>query len=224
MEKTTHEIIKDIKAEFRRFMNGAISHSMRDKGLDYKVNFGIEYPRLKEIAALFSPSHEVAQALWKENIRECKIMAMLLQPVEEFDVELAELWIEEMKYPELAEYATMNLFQHLPDASDAAFRWIADDREYFQACGFLLFARLFMKGGRLEERSEAEFIDQVIVNIENDAPFVQRSAALALKKFIAQYRGNYKKISAQLSALMKSSNPLVASLAEDIKAEATFGY
>ena len=41
------ETIKDIKGQFRLFMNGVVSQSMREKGLDYKLNFGIELPRLK---------------------------------------------------------------------------------------------------------------------------------------------------------------------------------
>lgn len=48
-----HETIKDIKGQFRLFMNGVASQSMREKGLDYKLNFGIELPRLKEIAARY---------------------------------------------------------------------------------------------------------------------------------------------------------------------------
>ena len=48
-----HETIKDIKGQFRLFMNGVASQSMREKELDYKLNFGIELPRLKEIAARY---------------------------------------------------------------------------------------------------------------------------------------------------------------------------
>ena len=155
-----HETIKDIKSKFRLFMNGVISQSMREKGLGYKLNFGIEFPRIKEIAAAYEPNHEVAQALWKENIRECKILAGLLQPVDSFCPEIADIWIEDMHYPELAEYTVMNLFQRLPYASEVVFRWMADDREYFQLCGFLLMARLLMKGQKLNERAEAEFLDQ----------------------------------------------------------------
>ena len=45
-----HETIREIKAQFRLFMNGVASQSMREKGLNYKLNFGIELPRLKEIS------------------------------------------------------------------------------------------------------------------------------------------------------------------------------
>ena len=53
-----HETIKDIKGQFRLFMNGVASQSMREKGLDYKLNFGIDLPRLKEIAARYEKNHE----------------------------------------------------------------------------------------------------------------------------------------------------------------------
>ena len=54
MTMETRETIREIKKQFRLFMNGVVSQSMREKGLDYKLNFGIELPRLKEIAEKFS--------------------------------------------------------------------------------------------------------------------------------------------------------------------------
>lgn len=181
-----HETIRDIKSKFRLFMNGMISQSMREKGMGYKLNFGIEYPRIKEIAAEYEPNHELAQALWKENIRECKIMAGLLQPVDTFYPEIADIWIEGMDYPELAEYTVMNLFQRLPYASEIVFRWMADEREMFQLCGFLLMARLLMKGEKLNERAEAEFLDQAYTAIEGGSMQVQKAASVALRKFAHQ--------------------------------------
>lgn len=74
----THEEIKQLKLRFRGLMNGVVSSSMRDKGVNYRVNFGVELLRLKEIAAEMTPNHELAQALWKEDVRECRILAGLL--------------------------------------------------------------------------------------------------------------------------------------------------
>lgn len=214
-----HETIKDIKSKFRLFMNGVISQSMREKGLGYKQNFGIEFPRIKEIAAAYEPNHEVAQALWKENIRECKILAGLLQPVDSFCPEIADIWIEDMHYPELAEYTVMNLFQRLPYASEVVFRWMADDREYFQLCGFLLMARLLMKGQKLNERAEAEFLDQAFTALEGDIVSVQKAAALALCKFALQSKDNARKMGKPLQALLKSEKENVRLLAGEIRLE-----
>lgn len=203
-------------------MNGMVSQSMREKGMEYKLNFGIEYPRIKEIAAGYEPDHELAQALWKENIRECKILAGLLQPADTFYPETADIWIEGMDYPELAEYTVMNLFQRLPYASEVVFRWMADEREMFQLCGFLLMARLLMKGEKLNERAEAEFLDQACTAVEGDCGPVQKAASVALRKYAHQSRENKRTVSKQLGIWAKSEKPAVRALAEEIKADLEF--
>ena len=61
----------EIKSQLRLYMNGPASASMRQKGLVYKLNFGIELPRLKELAAECVGGRRLATELWKENVREC---------------------------------------------------------------------------------------------------------------------------------------------------------
>ena len=212
-----HEKIKDIKTSLRLFMNGMASHSMREKGLEYKLNFGVEYPRIKEIAARFEPNHELAQALWKENIRECKILAGLLQPVETFYPEIAEIWIDDMHFPEIAEYTVMNLFQRLPYAPQVSFKWIADDRDYYRMCGFLLMGRLFAKKMELNERSENEFLDQALTALSDEKFFIQRSASVALRRYATISKKNAFKVNKLLSEVVKSDRPNVAILVAEIK-------
>lgn len=146
------EQLKDIKTQLRLSMNGVVSQSMREKGLDYKLNFGVELPRIKSIAAAYEKNHDLAQALWKENIRECKILAGLLQPIDTFFPEIADIWVEDIRNIEIAELTCMNLFQNLPYAPAKTFQWIADEAEYTQVCGFLTIARLLMKKGDMAER------------------------------------------------------------------------
>ena len=216
----TNETIKEIKKQVRLFMNGIVSQSMREKGLDYKLNFGIELPRLKEIAAKFEKNHDVAQALWKENIRECKILAGMLQPVDTFYPEIADIWIEDMHYPEIAELTCMNLFQHLPYASEKVFQWMADEGEYFQFCGFMLMARLLMRGNEMNERAENEFLDQAMAALQGETGMVCRAASTALKKYASQSEANAKNLLEMLQPLTGSGKQEVLSLVEDVKLEA----
>ena len=43
-----NQLIKEIKQSFRQMMDGSVAQSMRDKGLNYKLNWGATLPRLKE--------------------------------------------------------------------------------------------------------------------------------------------------------------------------------
>lgn len=85
-------LLRYIKRSLHGMMNGVASASMRQKGLQYKVNFGVELPRLQAWAAELPHTYELAAALWKEDIRECRLLAAMLMPVERFDTELAQVW------------------------------------------------------------------------------------------------------------------------------------
>ena len=178
------EQLKDIKTQLRLSMNGVVSQSMREKGLDYKLNFGVELPRIKSIAAAYEKSHDLAQALWKENIRECKILAGLLQPIDTFFPEIADIWVENIRNIEIAELTCMNLFQHLPYAPAKSFHWIADEQEYVQTCGFLTAARLLMKKGDMTERASGELLDQAICAVHSDSYHIRNAALLVIRKYM----------------------------------------
>lgn len=163
---------------------------MREKGLLYKVNFGVELPRIRLIAADFEPDHALAQALWKEEIRECKILAGMLQPVESFLPEIADIWVEEIRNTEIAGLTAMNLFCHLPYAPAKSFHWIASEREYTQVCGFLTIARLLMQRGDMNGRTANEFLDQAVTAFLSGSHAVRTAVATALQRFMQHSEEN----------------------------------
>ena len=174
--------LRAIKQHLRTIMNGPVSASMREKGLTYKVNFGVEVPRLAEWAQTLPHDYQLAAALWKEDIRECRILAAMLMPADCFDAELAEVWVEQMRFAEEAELTVMNLFSRTEWASTKAFEWIAASDTMHQLCGYLLLARLFMKGMRPTERDACELTDQA-QSLDADAPqALRRAAANAVNK------------------------------------------
>lgn len=175
--------LQEIKQNLRTMMNGPLSQSLREKGLGYRVIFGVEWPRLMAFAAEIGKDHSLAQDLWKEDIRECRLLAGLVQPTESFYPEIADIWVESMRYPEEAQYTVLTLFSHLPYASDKAFQWIAAAEEMKQLCGFLLLGRLFMNGCPLMRQSEMEYLDQAAAALGGASAIVRKAAYDSLLKY-----------------------------------------
>lgn len=215
-----NEQLKDIRTQLRLAMNGAVSQSMREKGLVYQLNFGVELPRIKTIAANYEKDHKLAQALWKEDIREFKILAGLLQPVDTFYHEIADIWIEEIRNMEIAEFTAMNLFQHLPYAPAKAFQWIADEREFVQVVGYLTIARLLMKKGDMTERASAELLDQAITAVLSGSYHVRNSALLAIRKFMEHSEENAFRVCRLVDGYAESENVAEQILYNVVKEEA----
>ncbi len=218
-----NEQLKEIKTQLRLGMNGVVSQSMREKGLCYKLNFGVELPRIKGIAAAYAKDHKLAQALWKENIRECKILAGMLQPVESFCPEMADIWVEDIRYMEIAELTCMNLFQHLSYAPAQSFHWIADDREFVQVCGFLTIARLLAKKGDMSDNVANEFLDQAVCASLSDSYQVRSAASLAIRKYMQHSQEHAFRVCRLVEQMAGSSVETEQALYTLVKEEAEDG-
>ena len=175
--------VKDIKQSFRQMMDGSIAASMRSKGVDYKLNWGATLPRLREKADELGKNYDLAIALWKENVRECKILATMVMPADEVLPEVIDIWMEQTPTQEIAEQAAFNLYQHLPYAPAKAFAWIASPEPLYQLCGFHVINRLFMNGQEPNERGIHEFIDQALAALQGDSIPVRKAAMAAVQRF-----------------------------------------
>lgn len=180
-------------------MNGIASSAMRQSA-DYRVNFGVELPRIIDISKEFEASHELAQALWKESVRECKILATILMPTEKFDEELCDIWLEDIHTIEIAQLFCLNLVKRLKFASVKAFEWIASDKEMVQCCGYLTMCHV-LRMGELSERSADEFLDQASTAINENKmkedgtmPVLITQVFKALQIFASQCEENAEKV------------------------------
>ena len=182
MEGNIQDKVKEIKSCFRLYMNGVVSQSMREKGLGYKINWGIGLPELKSIAARYGKDYDLAIELWKEDIRECKILATLIMPALQMKFDLVELWVSQIQNQEIAEMSAFNLFQYVPDAKDLAFKWISSEQTLVLLCGYNVLARLFAKGVELEEREINEFIDQAQATYDGADTIVRHAVSNAVRK------------------------------------------
>ena len=171
------ETIRNIKKELRANMNGIASTQMRRGGMPHHVVWGIELPRLRNIAAEFTPDRALGQRLWSENVRESQLLGILLTPAQEFLPEVADIWVHEARTPEAVSLLAMELIAPQPWATDMAFRWIAGTYPLASLCGWLTMCRLLRQGNKLMPRSEAELRDHAAA-LSPNAPLYLRKAVM----------------------------------------------
>lgn len=175
-------------------MNGVISTSMRQKGMNYKLIFGVPIPEIKHIAAAHEPDAELARALWKEDVREMKILATILFPAGSMTQEEALDWMREIPYPEIAEQCCNNLFPTVEQPDQLALKFLADKKSPFgRMCGFLLWAQLFKKNLAVEKSRVEAFLVECTCTIHPDieagateSSWQEKQAAVQALKFFGR--------------------------------------
>lgn len=193
MEDSTKEKLKKIKQSFRLVMNGPASQSMREKGLQYKINWGVPIPTLKSMAKEYGKDYDLAVELFKEDIRECKILATIIMPAEKMLPEIVDVWMEQTTTHEIAEQLAFNLLQYLDFAPMLAFEWIASDKPMYKLTGYHLLSRLFLRGQDPDERGINEFLDQVGADLTDGDSTLRHAAYNCLLRF-CDLGDDYEKI------------------------------
>lgn len=182
-QKEIQDKIRELKRSFRLVMNGPASTSMREKGVDYKLNWGVPFIQLKQMAKELPHDYDFAIALWKEDIRECKILATLCMPPDKMPVEVADIWMEQTHSQELAEMQAFNLYQNVSYAPKLAYRWMAQNNPIYEICAYDILGRLFMKGQEPNERGINEFLDQAVAALKSTSTGVRHAAMNAVTRF-----------------------------------------
>ena len=185
------EEIRNIRKQLRLAMNGIIANSMREKGMNYKLIFGVPLPEIKQIAVLHTPDADLARALWQEDVREMKILATLLFPPEAMTHDEARRWVAEIPYPEIAEQLANNLLPLLGKADALAVSLLADAKSPFsRTVGFLLWAQLYKRKKEVNPVSQEVFLSESFCTLQpedgREIPWSEKRAAVQALRFFGR--------------------------------------
>ena len=193
--------INQIRKKIRLSMNGVVSDKMKKSGIVYKQNFGVDIPRLKEIALVYEKNSDLAQRLWTLEIRETMILATLLQPIDNFTTEMADEWLENINQNEMVEQCCMNLFSKLPEAVDLCLRWSQSDSLWSRVTAFTLGARIWKQ---FDGENREAIINEAINHSDTEEFLQYKSVALLLCRIARQNKEVADDIRTKISYMEKT--------------------
>lgn len=216
------ELIKNIRTDLRLTMNGVVSSSMRDKGVDYKMNFGVDIPRLKGIAEKYESNAALAIELWKLDVRELKILSIMLYPVDEFTVENANEWGNEIPNQEIREHLCRYLLQELPYADELVQNWVAESNEGVRLTGFWLYVRLMLIQADVLQRIDVmPIIEKALVDVHSADNVMHTAALNVMKQVIRRDQEGADSIMKQIAKFSTSDNPEEKEIFDNLQFELT---
>ena len=214
------ELIRNIRTDLRLAMNGVVSSSMRDKGMDYKLNFGVDVPRIKGIAAKYEPNANLAKELWKLDVRELKILSTMLYPLDEFKEKNANKWANEIPNQEIRENLCRNLLQELSYADELVQKWAEDSNESLRLTGYWLYVRLMMiEADVLERIKTMPIIEKALVDVHSEDNLLSTAALNVLKQVVRRNYEGADMVMSQIGKLATSVNPKEKEIYDNLQFE-----
>jgi Predicted DNA alkylation repair enzyme len=211
--------IAGIKRTIRLSMNGIVADEMAKKGIVYKKNYGVNIPRIKEIAKSYQANHDLAQRLWLLQIRETMILATLLEPVDKFDKSTASEWVKSFNQVEIIEQCCMNLFCKLTYAKELSLDLINSNSFWTQITGIILAARIYKQ---FDENNIRKITNQLLVSDQINELHFYKATALCLSRFCRNSKEIATYILKEIDPLLQSSSIGQQYIHNEVKQEILF--
>lgn len=220
MEASIDTILRQIRTDLRLSMDGVVAASMRAKGINYRMNFGVKIPRIKEISTKYNSGKALAELLWNEPVRELKILATMLYPANEMSLDTANRWVKGIENQELREQVCRNLFQEVPNVDELVVDWIQSSDEIVRNTGYWLYVRLCLAHAEVIEAIPATLLlENALLDLKSDSLLLRQSALNALK-FLGRLSKEYaQKVLREVESLKEINEKMKAEMIDQLRFE-----
>jgi 3-methyladenine DNA glycosylase AlkD len=153
---------QEILKKIRLFKNGEVSVSMKERGVTYKINWGVSIMDLRTMAKEHNPSHLLALKLWNKQWRETMIMATLLDDPAVVSEQQMDFWTKSFENSEIAEQASANLWWKSPPAYVKALEWCRGKKHWVRYTAVHLIGRLAMSDKKSPDEMFEPFFEELM--------------------------------------------------------------
>src|SRR5690554_4590192 len=184
-EKEFQQLLRQIKSR----KSGELAASMKNQGVDYKLNWGVSLVELREMAKQSTPNHLLALKLWNKQWRESMILATMLDVPAEVTEEQMDFWTKSFSNSEIAEQASANLWVKTKFAFIKALEWSRGKKHVVRFTGIHLMGRLaIVQKDALDEMFEPFFDEFAVLGKDHrlNAVIFRAVTAMAIRSELLQ--------------------------------------
>lgn len=177
-KKMKHEnILKKLKA----LSNPKAVEGMARFGISAVNTYGVSVPNLRKMAKEIGRDHSLAQQLWDSGIHEARILASMIDELNQVTKKQMDAWIRDFDSWDVCDQCCMNLFDKTPMAWEKAIEWTNREKEFEKRAGFALMACLAWHDKESLDKKFLVFLPAIKREADDDRNYVKKAVNWALR-------------------------------------------
>nr|WP_321450202.1 DNA alkylation repair protein [uncultured Carboxylicivirga sp.] len=205
--------------QIRLRMNGTTVGQMEGRGIRYRLNYGVGFPHIRELATMHRSDYRLAERLWLKEIRETMLLAAILVPKKEMTIERCREWSVLINNIDLVERTSMLLWGQLPVLDQLLVEWKKSDNEWLR-----LLAN-YSKGWQVQNtvKCGVKDIDEMInADLFSTNYSFLKSFAFVIKKMLRVVGQSTPKLNQWIDEASKSDKESIKLIAQELISEIQF--
>src|SRR5262249_23663347 len=144
--------------------------------------FGVALPELRSMAKRIGPNHQLALALWRNDAREPRILASLIDVPERVTETQMDRWAKSFDSWEICDQCCQNLFWRTPFALAKILAWTRRPEEFVKRAGLVLVAILAVHDEQTKDNIFVGLLPTLVAAADDERTYVYKGASWALRQ------------------------------------------
>jgi 3-methyladenine DNA glycosylase AlkD len=209
---------EEILSELRQMGEGQRVAQLRRAGVASPA-FGVALPALRSLARRIGHDHRLASELWREAVRETRILASLIEEPECVTETQMDQWAEAFDSWEICDQCCQNLFWRTRFALAKGLEWTQRPEEFVKRAGFVLVAVLARRGRQAQDSTFVDLLAPLIAAADDERAYVQKGASWALRQIGKRDDRLRKRVLAAVASDVDSDSRASRWVARDVSRE-----
>ncbi|GEM_PF-4969829 len=154
----------DINRWLKLRQNGVVSELMTKSGIDYDINYGVDFLEIKNRASVIKLTEYEQTEFLRSGCREKMLLIMLSFNRDQLSIEKASELIKFIINSEIADITGTHLFGKTTLAPEIGNILIESENELLVRCGCATISAYLINKGTLEDR----YINKIINNLRSE--------------------------------------------------------
>ena len=155
---------------------------MKRYAIDTSKAMGVTMPEIRKLAKQVKKDHHLALELWETGIRECQILASLIDDYKQVTPQQMDHWVGDFNSWEVCDQTCGNLFVCTPYVIEKALEYSLSEKEFVKQACFVLIAELQVHNKKIDDNELMQFFPVIEREAWDDRNFVKKAVNWALRQ------------------------------------------
>ncbi len=144
-------------------------------------SLGVSLPKLRKLGKGIGKNHDLALGLWKQPIRDAKMLAAIVDEPDKVTEKQMEAWVQDFDSWGLCDISTTDLFDRTQFAYKKAIEWSDREEEFVKRAAFSLMAGLAVHDKDAPDNKFVQFLLIIKREAADERNFVKKAVNWALR-------------------------------------------
>ena len=155
---------------------------MKRYAIDTSKAMGVTMPEIRKLAKQVKKDHHLALELWETGIRECQILASLIDDYKQVTPQQMDHWVGDFNSWEVCDQTCGNLFVCTPYVIEKALEYSLSEKEFVKRAGFVLIAEMQVHNKKIDDNDLMQFFPVIEREAWDERNFVKKAINWALRQ------------------------------------------